>query len=116
VSSRTCGRALVVLGTSVARRSGQKLGERSAIDLQRDLTAGRGREIEPRAMEALIKKAEAVTVEPQDLQARSSSPTEHEDRAAFYRVSPNALASELREAIEAEPHVDRLDTKEHANA
>jgi hypothetical protein len=55
-------------------------------------------------------------ISPLDLQARSASTTEREDRTAVDRISPDALASELREAIEAKPRVDRLDAKEHADA
>jgi hypothetical protein len=116
MSSCTCRGALVFASTSVARTSSKQLGERCAVDLQGDLAAGGCRQIEARSMKALVEKAQTVAVEPQDLQARSASPTEHEDRAAVDRISPDALARELRQAIEAESHVDRLDTKEHADA
>ena len=74
------------------------------------------RQLESRLVKALVQQAQAVAVEPEHLQPRRRSSAEHEHRAAVDRIPPHALTGELREPIESEPHVDRLDAEEDTHA
>src|SRR6185312_9372877 len=52
------------------RDAGQQVGERRAVDVDRNRTAGRSRQLEHRPMETLVEQAQPVSVEPEHLETR----------------------------------------------
>lgn len=98
------------------RDSGEQRAKRLGVDVQNALTTRRRRQLEACLVEPLVEQAQSVSIEPQDLQARSHPSAEHEHRAAVDWIAAHALSRELRQPIEAQAHVDWLDAEEDADA